>query len=155
MELLITLLDDAFFSAIPAIGFAMLFNVPKKALAYCGAAAAIAHSLRTLLISFGMSVELGSFLVSVLVGVLAFHWAKKKLVPEQVFTVAAIIPMIPGKFAFATMVGLVQLNIDGAVSPWLLGDVIDNGLKTLFILGALSVGLAIPQLFLERSKPVV
>jgi uncharacterized membrane protein YjjB (DUF3815 family) len=153
--LLFTLLDDALFSAIPAVGFAMLFNVPKKALLYCALAAAIAHSVRTFLISFGISVELGSFIVAVLVGSLASRWARQKLVPEQVFTVAAIIPMIPGKFAFATMVGLVQLNLQGSAEAGLLNDVISNGLKTLFILGALSVGLAMPQLVLFRNKPVV
>mgnify|MGYP006164540143 CR=1 FL=1 len=42
MELLTILLHDAFFSAIPAIGFAMVFNVPKRFLVYC--ALAQAHS---------------------------------------------------------------------------------------------------------------
>jgi hypothetical protein len=35
MELLLILLDDMFFAAIPAVGFALLFNVPQNALKYC------------------------------------------------------------------------------------------------------------------------
>ncbi|HFT1739109.1 TPA: threonine/serine exporter family protein, partial [Vibrio vulnificus] len=35
MELLIGLLNDMFFAAIPAVGFALVFNVPPRALIYC------------------------------------------------------------------------------------------------------------------------
>ncbi|GAM55483.1 hypothetical protein JCM19231_4382 [Vibrio ishigakensis] len=35
VELLLGLLDDMFFAAIPAVGFALVFNVPKSALVYC------------------------------------------------------------------------------------------------------------------------
>ncbi|MBB1391699.1 threonine/serine exporter family protein, partial [Shewanella sp. SG44-6] len=48
LELISLLLHDAFFSAIPAIGFAMVFNVPKRYLLYCALAGAIGHSSRTL-----------------------------------------------------------------------------------------------------------
>ena len=37
MQLLLSLLDDMLFAAVPAVGFALLFNVPSKALIYCGA----------------------------------------------------------------------------------------------------------------------
>ena len=50
MELLWLLAKDAFWSAIPAVGFAMLFNVPPRMLKYCAMGGALAHSLRTLLI---------------------------------------------------------------------------------------------------------
>ena len=57
MELLWLLAKDAFWSAIPAVGFAMLFNVPPRMLKYCAMGGALAHSLRTLLIHYGMPIE--------------------------------------------------------------------------------------------------
>ena len=53
MDLLWLLAKDAFWSAIPAVGFAMLFNVPPRMLKYCAMGGALAHSLRTLLIHHG------------------------------------------------------------------------------------------------------
>ena len=35
MTLLLGLLHDMLFAAIPAVGFALVFNVPVKALKYC------------------------------------------------------------------------------------------------------------------------
>lgn len=155
LELLLQLLEDAFFSAIPAIGFAMVFNVPPRALPYCGIAGALAHSLRTLLIYFGVSIELATFAAAALVGVLGWYWSERKIIPVPVFTVAAIIPMIPGVYAFSTVIALVEINLEEQVSETLLYSAVQNGLKTLFLLGALSFGLAIPKMLLKNRKPVV
>ena len=46
--LLLNLLDDMFFAAIPAVGFALAFNVPPKALMYCAILGAFGHITRTL-----------------------------------------------------------------------------------------------------------
>lgn len=35
VDLLAALLNDMLFAAIPAVGFALVFNVPQKALVYC------------------------------------------------------------------------------------------------------------------------
>tara|TARA_B100001059_G_C17802107_1_gene566800 strand:- start:1562 stop:1714 length:153 start_codon:yes stop_codon:yes gene_type:complete len=39
VELFLSLLNDMFFAAIPAVGFALVFNVPQRALIYCALAA--------------------------------------------------------------------------------------------------------------------
>lgn len=155
VDLFMQLLEDALFSAVPAIGFAMVFNVPPHALPYCGAAGALAHSFRTLLMFFGVSIELATFAASTLVGVMGWYWSDRKVIPVPVFTVAAIIPMIPGVYAFSTMIALVEINLEETVSQELVNSVVSNGLKTIFVIGAISFGLAIPKMLLKNSKPVV
>lgn len=155
MELLILLLQDAFFSAIPAVGFAMVFNVPKRYLAYCALAGAIGHSSRTLMLQFGLPIEWATFAAAALVGAITIGFAKRHLAPPLMYAVAAIIPMIPGTYAFNTVIALVQLTAQSQVSQELTGQVISNGLKTVFILGALSVGLALPSLLYFRTRPVI
>ena len=49
MDGLLLLLDDMFFAAIPAVGFALVFNVPPKALKYCALLGALGHVTRTIL----------------------------------------------------------------------------------------------------------
>ena len=45
--MLLNLLDDMFFAAIPAVGFAILFNVPRNALKYCAYLGALGHGVET------------------------------------------------------------------------------------------------------------
>ncbi|NKF49636.1 threonine/serine exporter [Shewanella sp. WXL01] len=149
------LLHDAFFSAIPAVGFAMVFNVPKRFLPYCALAGAIGHSMRTLLMHFDMPIEWATFAAAALVGFVTIRFAKMHLAPPLMYAVAAIIPMVPGTYAFNTVIALIQLTAANEISPELTAQVVLNGLKTVFILGALAVGLAIPNLLFYRNKPVI
>lgn len=154
MDLLWLLAKDAFWSAIPAVGFAMIFNVPPRLLKYCAMGGALAHSLRTLLIHSGVPIEWATLAAATTVGFVCVYWARRLLVPRPVFSVASIIPMIPGSFAFKAMISIVELNING-FSLTLLENALENGLKALFIVAALSFGLAIPSLVVYRNRPIV
>ncbi|HEY7865505.1 MAG TPA: threonine/serine exporter family protein [Psychromonas sp.] len=154
MDLLTLFIIDAWFAWIPAVGFAMVFNVPKKMLIYCAVGGAFAHSFRFLLMHFGMPIEWATLAASSSMGFLGLYWSRKHFIPRPVFTVASVIPMIPGSFAFTTVVGIVQLN-SGGYSLELIQIVIENGLRTLFILAALSFGLALPSLIIYRGRPIV
>jgi uncharacterized membrane protein YjjB (DUF3815 family) len=154
MDLITLFIIDAWFAWIPAVGFAMVFNVPKKMLIYCAVGGAFAHSFRFLLMHFGLPIEWATLAASSSMGFLGLYWSRKHLIPRPVFTVASVIPMIPGSFAFTTVVGIVQLN-SGGYSLELIQIVIENGLRTLFILAALSFGLALPSLLIYRGRPIV
>ncbi|MGL5975198.1 MAG: threonine/serine exporter family protein, partial [Aeromonas sobria] len=82
------------------------------------------------------------------------YWSQRLLAPRPVFSVASIIPMIPGSYAFKTMIAVVELNISG-VTMELMQSAVENGLKALFIVGALSFGLAIPSLVVYRNRPII
>ncbi len=142
------------FAAVPAVGFAMVFNVPKKMLIYCAVGGAFAHSLRYLLMHFGMDIEWATLVASSSMGFLGLYWSRKHLIPRPVFTVASVIPMIPGSFAFKTIIALVEINSTG-YSVEIMKIASENGLKTLFILGALSFGLSLPSILIYRGRPIV
>lgn len=146
---------DAFWSAIPAIGFAMLFSVPPRFLVYCAVVGAIAHSLRTCLVHFaGMPLEWSTLVASGLVSLVCVYLSRRFLAPRPVFMVACIIPMIPGKLAFNTIIAVLTMNSDG-VTPALIEAALESGLKTLFILVAICFGLAIPPLIIYRNRPII
>ncbi|MDO6619182.1 MULTISPECIES: threonine/serine exporter family protein [unclassified Shewanella] len=155
MNLILELLHDGLFSAIPALGFAMLFNVPKRYLPFCAVAGAIGHSSRSLLMHFDMPIEWATFAAAAIVGIITIRFAKRHLAPPLMYAVAAIIPMVPGTYAYNTLIALVQLSVQEQVSSDLTSIVILNGLKTVFILGALSVGLAMPSLVYYRTRPII
>lgn len=154
MAFLLTLLDDMFFAAIPAIGFALLFNVPFSALKYCAVLAALGHGLRTILVQYGMPLTFATFFAASLIGFIGVYLSQRYLAHPKVFTVAAIIPMIPGVYAYKAMLAVVQINHYG-FSEALFVQMVDYFIKTAFILGALVFGLALPGLLFYRHKPVI
>ncbi|MEY4489069.1 MAG: hypothetical protein RIQ79_1577 [Verrucomicrobiota bacterium] len=160
MNPLFTLLQDFGLAAVPAVGFAMIFNVPKEALKYCALAGAIGHALRFSLYKFSLPVvgplpiELATLIAAAVVSVIGIYWAQKWRAHPKVFTVAAMIPMIPGVYAFTALLALVEIERKG-YSEALLRTAMDNGLRAFFIIAALAVGLALPGLLFYRRRPVV
>lgn len=154
MSLLIALLHDMFFAAIPAVGFGLVFNVPVKALKYCAILGALGHGSRFLLMHYGVSIEWASLFGAAVVGMIGVYWSQRLLAHPKVFTVAAIIPMVPGVFAFKAMIALVEINSLG-FSEALWATLMNNGIKALFVIAALAIGLAMPGLLFYRRKPVV
>lgn len=155
MELLLLLLRDALLAAVPATGFAMVFNVPSKVLGYCAAAGALGHASRTFLMETGLlGIEWATLVASITIGFIGVYWSRKLLLPRPTFTVAAIIPMIPGGLAFKAIIAVVDLNQLG-YSEALFASAVENGLKSLFILAALAIGLAVPSLLIFRQRPII
>ncbi|OAN18998.1 hypothetical protein A3K86_01065 [Photobacterium jeanii] len=154
MDLLLALLNDMFFASIPAVGFALVFNVPQKALKYCAIGGALGHGCRFLLMHYGVPIEWATLCAASLVGMIGVHWSHRFLAHPKVFTVAAMIPMVPGVFAFKAMIAIVEINHQG-YSPELIAVLMENGVKAVFIVAALAIGLAMPGLLFYRRRPVV
>ena len=154
-EMIIRMLIEAFFASVASVGFAMVFNVPKDTLVYCAIGGAITFIARTLFLHLGIGIEISTFLASTFIGIVALYWSRKYLIPRPVYTVASIIPMIPGTYAFTAMISLVDMNTHG-VTEQLIGLFVFNGLKAVSILGAISFGLALPSLYFMRlNRPVI
>lgn len=148
-------LTDMFWAAIPAIGFAMVFNVPPRSLPAVALLGAAGHGLRWLLMQYHWTVVPASLAGAILIGFMAVYLAKRLHAPAQIFGIAGVIPMIPGVHAFKTMIGLVQLATHAGVADSLLLETSIHATQTGMILGALATGIAAPKLLFERHQPVV
>lgn len=153
----LSLLEDAFWAGVATVGFAILFNVPIRTLWGCTVVAAVAHALRAWLMRRGINIELATLLASALIGFLGEVLARQYRTPTAVYTVAAVIPMIPGTFAFRTMISILQVTVLGGASnaSAVLVEAAINGLTTGLILAAIGVGIALPGLLFKRQAPVV
>lgn len=145
---------NAIFAAIPALGFAMVFNVPKQTLIYCAFGGAITYTARVAFQDIDIPLELATFFASTIIGIIALYWSRKYVVPRPVYTIPAIIPLLPGTFAFSAIINLIDMNAHG-VTPELINLFIENGLKTIIILGGIGLGLALPSLYSIRyNRPI-
>lgn len=139
-----------------AFGFSVLFNVPPRTLPMIWVMGAICGALKlvfTDLLVWGVIV--GSFAGATLAGGLSVWAAHYKHAPPMVFAIPSVIPMVPGTFAYRMMMGIIKLagsvNITTDYSA-LLHQTIHYGLKTLFVLMALAVGVSIPMLVTRRDS---
>jgi uncharacterized membrane protein YjjP (DUF1212 family) len=156
--------QDASWAAIAALGFALLFNVPPRYLGYCTAVGAMGHAVRFALLHSGWpavsNLPIATFVAAVVVGLAGAVLAPRLRVPSTLFTISGIIPMVPGTFAFGTMIGVLQL---GEVLPLpaltslntILSQTATNGIKTGLVLAALALGIALPTFLFRRHRPVV
>jgi uncharacterized membrane protein YjjB (DUF3815 family) len=154
MSLLWALLQDMLLAAVPALGFAMVFNVPIRALRYCALLGAVGHGSRMLMMFAGFNIEWASFLAAILVGIIGINWSRWLLAHPKIFTVAAVIPMFPGIPAYTAMITVVEISHLG-YSEALMAVMITNFLKACFIVASLSIGLSLPGLWLYRKRPSV
>ena len=155
LEILLLLVNDACFAVVPAVGFALLFNVPLRALKFCAALGALGHSTRTALQLLDVSPIFATFFAASLIGALGVWLARRyHRAHPKVFTVAAVIPMFPGLSAYRAMLSLVLIEKEG-YSPERFAVMVDQFVQTGFLLAALVFGLALPGLLYYRQKPVV
>ena len=155
-EFLPVYIEDIFWSGMAASGFAVLFNVPKRLLFGCFIAGAIGHMLRTALETSGASLEFATLIGAAAVGFLSVYLGTRYQVPSSIFTVTGAIPLVPGVFAYQTIIGL--LNATSATngqSVDLLAVAGINGIRTALILCAIAFGIAAPTLLFRRSSPIV
>ena len=139
---------------LAATGFAVLFNVPKRTLLLIFIMAALGGSVKLLFLNWNNSIVLGTLLGSILIGFLSIYAAHIRHSPPFVFAIPAVIPMVPGSFAYFTMKGIIKLANNPSASDFvpLLNETVTNGLKTLFILMTIALGVFAPMLLTLRDS---
>jgi uncharacterized membrane protein YjjB (DUF3815 family) len=126
----------------------------RIALPWCALLGAIGHGTRFAMVSWGFNIEWSTFIASMLVGSIGIRWSRWYLAHPKVFTVAAVIPMFPGISAYTAMISAVKISHLG-YNEDLMILLLTNFLKASSIVGALSIGLSIPGLWIYRKRPRV
>ena len=117
---------DAIGAAIAAIGFSVISNPPRRVIPCTAILAAIGH-----------------------------FSAYKLFCPATVLYIPALLPMIPGMYAYRTVFSLIKFlqssNNDNEAIHYLL-EIFKNGITTASVLFALAVGATIPIfIFYKRA----
>lgn len=154
MNFVFELLQRMVLASIPAVGFALVFNVPARALKFCAGFGAFAYGLRFSLLNAGVPIEWATLIAASSVSFLGVYYAQRLRAHPKVFTVAAMIPMIQGVPLFTTLIALAEIHHKG-FSQELFSKVVSSGLRAGFIVCALAIGLAMPGLLYYRRRPVV
>jgi uncharacterized membrane protein YjjP (DUF1212 family) len=136
------------FGGITSLGFAMMFNTPKRALWTVFILGAFGYLIKFILFSeFNMNLILSIFVASSFVGISGMYFAHRTHTPPIIFMIPAVINMIPGLISYEYMMGMIDwISGDKGQKPS-VEDVIQTfsyGISTVFILFALAFGVAFP-----------
>lgn len=150
-DVFLELAERIFWSMWISIGFALLFNTPRRALWITGLLGGVGWGIKFMLLGTVMpeQIVITSFLGACAVGLLAVYFAHRVHTPPIVFTIPAVINMIPGKFGYEFMMNIikivtVQTPEDETLD--LLFKTFKLGLQTGFITMCLAFGVIAPML---------
>ncbi len=150
------IIQDGIWSAVAATCFGVLFNVPSALLPGCAVAAGLGHGLRTLLMQLGLDIEISTLVGATLTGFVSVYFSGRWHAPIAVFTLCAAVTMVPGAFAYRTMLAVIELSLNNPdTANTALIAAATNAVRTALILGAIALGIAAPALLFEREQPVV
>ena len=154
--MILEILQDGFFAAIAAIGFSSISNPPRRAYFYCAMIAAVGHAVRYILTNAGLvqlHIIVASTIAAFTIGLLAVCWAAPKAkCPAETCFFPALLPMIPGMYAYRTIEALVLClyHKEEALFSHYLYLLTYNGFTCTFIILGMVIGATIP-IFLFKN----
>ena len=156
--------EFAIAAAISAMGFSMIFNIPRRLLWVVAMGGIIAVCTRNFVnlgpsthnIGLDMGLIVGSFAGSALVGIIAVkavHWFH---VPNHVLTIPSVIPMVPGVLMYRMLLGLINMNVQTLDQVTPLMKAIQSGVNSGLVVLYIALGIAVPDIlgrkYISRSK---
>lgn len=147
-------LNYAIAAAISAMGFSMIFNIPRRLLWVVAIGGIIAVCTRNFVnlgpsnnnIGLDMGLAIGSLAGSALVSLIAVkavHWVHA---PNHVLSIPSVIPMVPGVLMYRALVALIEMN--GVVGE--LTNAVKFGMGSAITIMCISIGVAIPNIFARK-----
>ncbi len=153
MDILISALIDGAFAAIAGLGFAFACNPPIKTLFLSALLAAVAHGSRFYLLHF-IGIASATFIAAFFIGLIGLIFAKKAKCPMEIIAFPALLPMIPGMYAYRTILSIVSFANENDLETQykLLIEITNNLMTTISVAFALAVGISITLIiFYEQS----
>lgn len=132
----------ALLSFLGAAGFAVLYNVPRRALLITALIGMGGNGIQEILSDRGMYQVLAMFLGSLFVGVVGAIPARRMQLPMVLFAVTGIICMIPGTSVYKVFVYFSQDDILGGLR---------SAVEATFGIIALACGIGVGRILTDRE----
>ena len=154
-DILVNIFEDGFFAAIAAIGFSSISNTPRRAYLTCALIAAVGHAIRyvlTLPDLGGLHIIPASTVASFAIGMFSVLFASRIKCPAEVCFFPALLPMIPGMYAYRTVEALLLClyHTEEEVFSHYFYLFAFNGLTCAFIVLGMVVGATIPVFLFKK-----
>lgn len=152
-DLLIGVLRDFGIAFVVAVCWGILFGTPKRILLVAGLMGGMGHCIRFILLQLDFGLISATLVGSVAIGLVGIFVAHRVHNPPVVFTMPACITMIPGMYAYRTMLAGIKLtDFQTAMdSSGILVVMVHNLMLTMSLLFTLAIGICIGALLFRKT----
>ena len=149
-----SILLDGVLAAVAAIGFSVISDPSKRTIPFCALLAAFGHITRYCLMNLAhWDIMTASFAGSVVIGTACIAFAYWAHTPTTTLYIPALLPMIPGMYAYRTIFALMQFmrfSRDQEQAIHYMLDFFSNGVTTFSVVFAMAVGASLPTTCLRK-----
>ena len=147
-------IEFAIAAAISAMGFSMIFNIPRRLLWVVALGGIIAVCTRNF-VNLGPSNDnigldwgpvIGSLVGSALISIIATRLLHKLRTPHHCLAIPSVIPMIPGVLMYRALFAFIEMS--GVVGEVTVA--MKNAIQASLMILCIAIGVAIPNIFARR-----
>ncbi|MGK4179238.1 threonine/serine exporter family protein [Lapidilactobacillus dextrinicus] len=140
MTILMELVVQTTFSYLGTIAFAIMINIPRRALNACGLCGMAGWLTFWLLYQVGSGRMVANVMGSLILGVMGLYFARKKKMPAILFNIPGIVPLVPGATAYQAVYEMVLGSVNKAII---------YSVRVLLVAGGIAVGFMLTSLLSE------
>ena len=149
-----SILSDALFAAVAGVGFGAISDPPLRAFKMIALLAAAGHTCRFSLMTYaGVDIATSSLAAALLIGFGSLWLGKTVYCPMTVLYIPALLPMIPGRYAYNMVFSLImclQRVDDPEGLRRYMEMFFSNGMITGTVIFLLAVGATFPMFLFPR-----
>ena len=133
-------------SFIASAAFGVIFNAPKESLVKCGFIGMAGWFVYYMLYSQDVSSILATLVASLIVAIISQFFAKMYKMPVIIYSVAGIIPLVPGGLSYDAMRHFVENDYNMAIQL---------AAKVVMLSGAIAMGLLFSEVINQLHHKVI